>query len=303
MNNVNQHIFIGGLPRSGTTMVQNILDSHPLIYGGSEFDRIPNIIDLRTKLLATLESGRIAEYTNKNSIDNAIRNLIDELYSDIQSEKNFSIISEKTPWNILFFEELLQLFPKAKFVMVLRNPLHVLNSMKQVANNAHANGIKPPDFTTDYLIAVAYMEQVYDLMTTLLKKYPQSFYLIKYEDILVDLKRESLNLCQFLDVPWVESLMDFNSISHPGEKTMTKDEVWYTKEKFKEDPTLKKVKNSKSNLTYCEQTFINYIFFNKELVNGYLKENSIIGRLIGKLIYQRYKMFYRFESNPKRLLD
>ncbi|AGC77401.1 sulfotransferase family protein [Nonlabens dokdonensis] len=295
--------FIGGLPRSGTTMVQNILDSHPNIYGGSEFDRIPNIIDLRKKLLATLGFGRITEYTSKDQIDKAIKNLILDLFNGIESEKDIQIISEKTPWNILFFEELYELFPDAKFVMVLRNPLHVLNSMKQVAINAKANGVQPPDFTTNYLVAVAYMEQVYRLMTRLLKNHPNSFYLIKYENLLVDLKKESVFLCDFLNISWNPKLLEFNSISHPGEKTMTKDGIWYTKDKFKEDPKLKKTKNSSSNLTYLEESFVKYIFGNNQLVKGYLKKNSLAGRLISKIIYQKYKMYYRFKSIPKRLLD
>ena len=40
-------IFVGGAPRSGTTLVQNMLDSHPDILGGPEFIHIPDIINLR----------------------------------------------------------------------------------------------------------------------------------------------------------------------------------------------------------------------------------------------------------------
>jgi len=296
-------IFVGGLPRSGTTMVQNILDSHPLIYGGSEFDRLPNIIDLRAKLINTLKSGRIEEYTNQATIDEAIRDLIETLFKGIKSDKNYSYISEKTPWNILFFEELFELYPKAKFIMVLRHPFAVLSSMKKVAKNAKEKGVQAPDFTKNYLIASAYMEQVYAQMQKMKTKYPDSFYIVRYESLLKNLEQETKLLCDFIGVNWSADMLGFNTISHPGEKTMTKNEIWYTKEKFKANPNTKLRQEHIVNLTFKEKAFLNYLFFKNSLTGNYFNSLPIIYHLIGKLIYQKYKSNYQFKTLPKRLLN
>lgn len=296
-------IFVGGLPRSGTTMVQNILDSHPLIYGGSEFDRLPNIMDLRTKLINTLKSGRIEEYTNQATIDEAIRDLIESLFKGIKSDKNYSYISEKTPWNILFFEELFEVYPEAKFIMVLRHPLAVLSSMKKVAKNAKEKGVQAPDFTENYLIASAYMEQVYLQMQKMKTKYPNSFYIVRYESLLKNLEEETKLLCDFIGVKWSANMLDFNTISHPGEKTMTKNEIWYTKDKFNAHPNTKLKNNNTTNLTFKEKAFLNYLFFKNKLAGNYFNTLPTIYRLIGKIIYQKYKSNYQFKSLPKRLLN
>ena len=58
----NKFIFVGGAGRSGTTMVQNVLDSHPDIIGGPQFRNIPDIIDLRKKLHELMEIGALPEF-------------------------------------------------------------------------------------------------------------------------------------------------------------------------------------------------------------------------------------------------
>ncbi|MGB0109821.1 MAG: sulfotransferase, partial [Terriglobales bacterium] len=52
-------IFVGGSPRSGTTLVQRVLDCHPEIYGGPEFDFVPPIVDLFQEMRRSIRSGRI----------------------------------------------------------------------------------------------------------------------------------------------------------------------------------------------------------------------------------------------------
>ena len=48
-------VFVGGSPRSGTTLVQGVLNHHLKVYGGPEFDFIPSIAELYQKLLRGLE--------------------------------------------------------------------------------------------------------------------------------------------------------------------------------------------------------------------------------------------------------
>lgn len=46
-----RYILVGGAPRSGTTLLQNILDSHPDIVGGPEFMHLRDFVELRKTLV------------------------------------------------------------------------------------------------------------------------------------------------------------------------------------------------------------------------------------------------------------
>lgn len=299
-------IFVAGLPRSGTTLVQNILDAHPLVYGGPEFDRIPNILDLHKKLHNTLNQRRIEVYTSSDEIDTVIRNMITTLTTPLNLNESVTYISEKTPWNILYFEELLELFPDAKFIMVLRNPIATFNSMKNVAKRAKKAGVVPPDFTTNFFIAAAYMEYVYGLMQRLEKKHPDSVITIKYELLISDLEKHSKELCSFIGLPWDESLLNFNNIEHPGEKTMTKNQIWYTSEQYNANPRDVAKKENKSILSFKERVFLKYLFRKNKFVNPdycFLKEPNIFEKIIAKTLLIGYRNKYRFKKPPKRVLD
>jgi hypothetical protein len=286
-------------------MVQNILDSHSHIYGGPEFDRIPNIIDLRNKLQTSLKEGRITEYTTNTEIDEAIKKLVTTLLKPQQQNPSITHISEKTPWNVLFFEELLELFPEAKFIIVLRNPLDVFNSMKKVGNNAISKGVVAPDFTVNYKIAAAYMEAVYKIGERLLKTHPNQIYVVRYEHLLSNLESETKRLFAFLELNWEHEVLNFYNLKHPGEDAMIKNEIWYTKKQFNENPKDKEVTATKSLLTYQEKVFIKYLFRKNLFLNAnhcYFNEPNLFQKIIGKLILNSFQKKYRFKNIPKRIL-
>lgn len=138
-------IIVGGSPRSGTTITQAILDSHPQIFGGPEFDRLPEIARTRGQLLESLAAGRIVEFCDRDSINASFGRLIESLLYPAMHRHGATYISEKTPWNVLEFDALLEMLPGAKFVEVVRDPRAVVNSMLKVAERYRRKGLEPPD--------------------------------------------------------------------------------------------------------------------------------------------------------------
>ncbi len=94
-------IFVGGSPRSGTTLAQRILDCHPEIYGGPEFDFVPPIVDLFQQMRTSIRSGRIDAILDEKGLVHAFRGLLVALLLPKLQAEGVSYLSEKTPSNVL----------------------------------------------------------------------------------------------------------------------------------------------------------------------------------------------------------
>lgn len=131
-------LFLMGLPKTGTTLLQRILASHPAICSSSEpWALLPPLAALQPdgmvaeygarschealqRILATLPDGR-AGYLR------AVGAFGDSLYTDL-ADPAARYFLDKTPRYHLIAEDLLTAFPKARFLFLWRNPLSVIAS-------------------------------------------------------------------------------------------------------------------------------------------------------------------------------
>src|SRR6266513_5215620 len=102
-------VFVGGSPRSGTTLVQRVLNHHPKVYGGSEFDFIPGIAELYQRMRDSVHSGRIAPILDEARLRHVFRELIASLLIPKAEAEGVVLLSEKTPSNVLAFDALEQI--------------------------------------------------------------------------------------------------------------------------------------------------------------------------------------------------
>ncbi len=153
-------IFVGGCPRSGTTLVQRILDCHPEVYGGPEFGFISPIVNLFQYMREEIRrGGSIDAILDEKDLAHAFRCLLVAMLLPKLQDKGASYLSEKTPSNALAFPWLEECAPEAKKILVVRDPRDVVSSMLEVGRRQRRRTGRRLDFVRDTLAAVDYMNQ------------------------------------------------------------------------------------------------------------------------------------------------
>ncbi len=229
VNDGHRLIFIGGSPRSGTTLLQNMLDSHPQVLGGPEFLHIPDIIELRRKLHFSIAREWIDIFCSREDVDNHLIATIKRLFLSLADKHQCEFYSEKTPENILAFSELLELFPDAHFIQVLRDPRAILSSMQQVKQRAISKGLNPPSFTANTSTSINYIKRCFNAGIKATQRAPNKILTVSYEQLVADPENEAKKICSHLGIPWDDLMLRPGDKQHLGDQAITtkSDEIWY----------------------------------------------------------------------------
>jgi hypothetical protein len=109
-------IFIFGNTRSGTTIVQKVMSTHPEIAGWYE----PNALWLYA------EPGRIHDEFDEGDATDKVKKYIRKQFLEYQKQHGNRIVLEKTPQNILRIPYVRAIFPEAKFLFIVRYPFSLI---------------------------------------------------------------------------------------------------------------------------------------------------------------------------------
>ncbi|MBL0113415.1 MAG: sulfotransferase [Saprospiraceae bacterium] len=155
INNIKKKpaLFILGLPRSGTTLLEQMLDAHsqvtvcPEMYSGMTLWRLNAAKEISDKWKHLLIINYYYQRTNlfEDPINRclarqAIREFkfpistntwYDALIADYLKEKNGTRFGEKTPENTFFVPTLNEAIPESQFIMILRNPFDIVVSLTE----------------------------------------------------------------------------------------------------------------------------------------------------------------------------
>lgn len=262
-----QLIIVGGAPRSGTTLVQNILDTHPEIFGGPEFDRLPAVVNLRNQMLRSVAAGRISQFCDASHVDEAIRKMVFSLLTAKMDGNKARYISEKTPANVLVFEDLHEIFPEARFIFVVRDPRAVVNSMLQVGQRARQQGKKTGDFTRSIYAAIKYAQDCMDAGFKFAEFHREKTYIIRYESLVRNPASETERICAFLGIAWDPGMVHPGIVQHPGESTL--DGIFYDRAMYQRDPVTDEVDKWRQYLSPVQQALITRTFGKNDNLSDY----------------------------------
>ncbi|MBV1906180.1 MAG: sulfotransferase [Pseudomonadales bacterium] len=264
----NRIIFLGGSPRSGTTLVQNMLDSHPDILGGPEFLHLPDIIALRKKLLDSVSRGWIDIICTTEQVDKQISAFIDNVLIPFADAHGAKYVSEKTPENVLVFCELMELYPQSKFVHVVRDPRAIIASLLKVGKKARESNQVPADHAANVLSAIRHVKRSFSAGFDAVHAQPDQVYTLVYEELVKDPAGEMAKLCEFLGITWNEEMLRPGEKKHLGEAAITVNsgQIWYDQATFNSNPNTDSLEKWKTELLPYQTLMVNRAFqSNKEL--------------------------------------
>lgn len=193
--------FFVGFPRSGTTLVEQILAAHPSIATMEEKDILAQAIapsvgssDWLTAF-AALDHAQLAER----------RALYWRSAEPHLKGNRDGLVIDKLPLNTILLAPAHRLFPDAKIIFALRDPRDVVLSCFQQTFDMNAAMFEFLTLET----AARYYDAVMRLFGGTRAKLPLTLHMIRYEDLLADFEGETRRLLQFLEIPWAESVRSY----------------------------------------------------------------------------------------------
>ena len=193
-----QPIFIVGMPRSGTSLVEQIISNHPRVYGGGE---LKNLTEILTPIIQGLSSDKI-----KLSKDTVLS--IGQQYLDSLSDLNVAevIITDKWPLNFRNIGFILSAFPDAKIVHLERDPIATCWSIYKHYFSGTGNGWA---YNLDNI--AEFYSSYKDIMDFWHKLYPNQIYDLCYEDLTINQEEETQKLLRYCGLDWDESCLNFHT--------------------------------------------------------------------------------------------
>lgn len=305
----NRIIFLGGSPRSGTTLAQNMLDSHPDILGGPEFLHIPDIIHLRSKLQGSVAKGWIDLICTSEKVDEEIRRLLTNILIPFADRHNSQLISEKTPENVLVFSKLVEIFPESKFLLVVRDPRAIIASMLSVGNKARSKGEKPAYFTANVRSSISYVKRCLDEGFKASHDNPGKIHTIVYEKLVSDPEPEAQKICAYLGVEWKPDMLKPGEKKHLGEAAITTNskEIWYDAKTYNSNPNTASLEKWREQLSQSQLYAINQAFRESNDLKKLGYEFTFSGRnmfanLYTPIRYQLGKLTFKIINKIRSIL-
>uniref|UniRef100_F6TW46 Protein-tyrosine sulfotransferase n=1 Tax=Ciona intestinalis TaxID=7719 RepID=F6TW46_CIOIN len=198
-------VFIGGMPRSGTTLMRAMLDAHPDVRCGQETRIIPRILGMRANWLKSpKERVRLDEAGVTNEVINeAITQFILEVI--VKHGKPARFLCNKDPFTLKSIKYLKELFPNAKFILMLRDgraTAHSIISRKVTISGFDINSYSTRDVLTKWNRAIETMFVQCNEVGS------KNCLPVHYEQLVLHPAAETRNILKFLSVPWNEAVLN-----------------------------------------------------------------------------------------------
>lgn len=208
-NNSALPIFIVGMPRSGTSLVEQILSSHPEVYGAGELRDIGNLINM----LPASVGNKLPYPHNLDAISEAQVDEVAERHLARLAEfsAQASRVTDKMPHNFGHLGMIDLLFPGARVIHCRRDPMDnclSIYSLPFMASHSYAS---------DLAQLGAYYRQYQDLMAHWKKVLRIPILEVQYEEVVANQEEMTRKMIEYCGLEWDERCLRF----HESERVVT----------------------------------------------------------------------------------
>jgi hypothetical protein len=199
-------VFIVGLPRSGTTLIEQILASHPQVHGGGELTITKEVIDLLPQWLGRSEAPLMClPHGTRSVILQAAKEHLARLR---RLHPTAARLVDKMPDNYLWLGWLATLFPKARFI-------HVCRDDRDVALSCWLTNFKQIRWACDLEDIAARIREHHRIMDHWRSVLPVPLFEIDYEAVVEDLESAARRLLEFCGLDWHPDCLAFHDNQRP----------------------------------------------------------------------------------------
>jgi len=221
--------FIIGRPRSGTTLIRTLLDAHPQVIVPPEYPVIPDLFHRlgpnpqwndsnKTKLLQTFKKPQTFDFWNYDYLridEQSLINDLNKLHARVPLSRviklfyyhsksvfpkdNLLLLGDKNPVYALYTPLLMKWFPEAKFLFITRDYRDNLVSMRKFEWEA-----------PNPVLQAWRWKYISRMMLRMKALYPSRVLMFRYEDLASRPEEELKKICDFLQIPFLNSMLSFH---------------------------------------------------------------------------------------------
>ncbi|MBA4241011.1 MAG: hypothetical protein C0448_09810 [Sphingobacteriaceae bacterium] len=311
--------FIVGIGRSGTTLLMSMLNAHPSIQATPEVNFFnffysswkdktefsKDDINLVTSYLNSYKANNFSGFDfdfDSFCKDSSVN--FGQLYKHFYKsflyggvKKECSFYFDKNPINSLYLKQIIKTFPNAKFIFLTRDPRATYLSLKQKKNTKSIN-----IYFNSYRWLL-YNKEVFHYS----KLYPNNFFVVKYEDLIVNTETELKRMATFFGFTYDEKMLlfheDVKKFSFERINNVEKKDRYLVKYSDLSKPIYSDRLNAwETELNSEEINIIDSITSELALKLGYLKFNNsryiadTISRLKGKFMAIKFIYYNKIVS-------
>lgn len=207
----NVPVFIVGMPRSGTTLMEQILASHPQVYGAGELEFLGKVVDGMRCGTFKLSIGvpdplfpASTEATWQERGEAYVNHL-----SLLTDDKRYSHVIDKMPANYHYVGMIKAILPNATIIHSMRHPMEVCFSCyKTLFTAGHEWSFRLEDLAYQY-------RQYWEIITHWRREFPDLLFDVFYENLVENTEYESRRILKKIGLEWDSSCLDFHRNDRP----------------------------------------------------------------------------------------